>query len=310
MSGRGSLDRGFDLEGYLDRQRSLVEERLRRRVSIWDGHVPARLAEAMAYSLLGGGKRLRPLLCIAAFEGCEGAASSAAVAWDFAEALEMIHTYSLVHDDLPAMDDDDLRRGRPTCHRAFGEATAILAGDGLLTEAFAVLAGGSEPVRARLVALLAASAGAAGMVGGQQLDLEMEGRLASRGPLPGLEAIEEIHRRKTGALLTAATEGGALAAGASEETVDALRRYGQALGLAFQIADDVLDVVGDASAMGKSGGGDAAKGKPTYPALVGLEGARRLGREACDRALEAIEPLGERGNALRALARYSIERAS
>jgi len=301
-------DESFDLAQYLESRRGEVEERLARRAKGWEGQVPSRLAEAMSYSLLGGGKRLRPLLCLAAFEGCGGTATS--VAQDFADALELVHTYSLIHDDLPAMDDDDFRRGRPTCHKVYGEATAILAGDALLTEAFGIVAAGDEPSRIGLVRLLAAGAGAVGMVGGQQLDIEMEGRLAGAGPSPGIPSIEEIHRRKTGALLTAAAEGGAIAAGASPELVLSLRRYGQSLGLSFQIADDILDVVGDSSAMGKSAGGDEKKGKPTYPALVGVEGAQALGWEACDRAISAIEPLGEEGRALRALARYVMERAS
>ncbi len=300
----------FALGPYLAEKRASLDGHLTRIAAAWKDEVPERLAEAMAYSVLGGGKRLRPLLCAAAFDGCQGAAASAGVVDDFALALEMVHGYSLVHDDLPSMDDDDLRRGRPTCHKVYGEATAILAGDALLTEAFGIVARGSEPARLRLVALLARAAGAAGMVGGQQLDLEMTGRLMGQGPLPDLVEVEAIHRRKTGALLAAAAEGGAVAAGATEETIAALRRYGQSVGLAFQIADDILDVEGDSQAMGKTRGGDEAKGKPTYPALVGLEQARALGRKARDRALEAIEPLGDRGAALRALACYAFDRSS
>lgn len=302
----------FNLQGYLEEGRLQVDGWLAQRVESWREAVPLRLVEAMGYSLLGGGKRLRPLLCLAAFEGCGGELETVqgAVAREFAEALELVHTYSLIHDDLPAMDDDDLRRGRPTCHRVYGEATAILAGDALLTEAFGIVAAGGEPVRVELVRLLAQAAGAAGMVGGQQLDLEMEGKLSADGPLPSLESIEAIHGKKTGALLTAAAKGGALAAGAPMEWVEALRSYGRALGLAFQIADDVLDVVGDADEMGKSGRGDEAKGKPTYAALVGIEESRRLGRIACEQAIDALEPLGAKGDALRSLARYAIERAS
>ncbi|AKU90642.1 polyprenyl synthetase family protein [Vulgatibacter incomptus] len=300
----------MDLETYLRERKERIEATLAEHARDWEERVPEALAKAMAYSLLAGGKRLRPILCLAAFEGCEGARVAEAVALDFAVALELIHTYSLVHDDLPAMDDDDLRRGRPTCHKVFGEATAILAGDALLTEAFGILAGGDEPVRAKLVGLLARAAGAEGMVGGQQLDLDMTGRLAAAEPLPSLDEIGEIHRRKTGALLAVASEAGALAAGASDATVKALRAYGESLGLAFQIADDVLDVVGDAAAMGKSGRGDEAKGKPTYPALVGIDRARALAREARDRALSAIGELGEAAAPLRLLASYAIDRAS
>lgn len=299
----------FDLDGWLADRRRRIERLLAERAGMWRVGAPERLAEAMGYSLLGGGKRLRPVLALAAFEACGGDPADAGVASDWAVALECIHTYSLVHDDLPAMDDDDLRRGRPTCHRVFGEATAILAGDGLLTEAFGIVAGGPQPQRLRLVGLLAGAAGAAGMVGGQQLDLEMTGRRES-AELPALETIENVHRYKTGALLACAVEGGAIAARASEEQIANLRIYGEALGLAFQIADDILDVVGDPAQMGKSGRGDEAKGKPTYPALVGLDGARDLARKARDRANEALAGLGNAGVALRALATYSIDRAN
>lgn len=301
---------GFDLDGYLRERRDRVERLLAERAGEWRVAVPERLAEAMAYSLLGGGKRLRPVLALAAFEACGGSADDEAVVRDFAVALECVHTYSLVHDDLPAMDDDDLRRGRPTCHRVFGEATAILAGDGLLTEAFGIVVDGPQQQRARLVGLLAGAAGAAGMVGGQELDLKMTGRRNQDEPLPPLESIEEVHRRKTGALLACAVEGGAIAARASEDRIAALRAYGEALGLAFQIADDILDVVGSPEQMGKSGGGDEAKGKPTYPALVGLDGARALAWQARDRAVGALAEMGDAALALRALAAYAIDRVN
>ncbi len=293
----------FDLDAYLKARRGTIDDALRAQVEVWKQDVPAALVEAMAYSLLAGGKRVRPILVLAAFEACRGGAEREALALDFAVALECIHAYSLVHDDLPAMDDDDLRRGRPTCHVLYGEATAILAGDALLTEAFSRLGTGEEAERARLVALLARAAGAAGMVGGQVLDLGMQGR-------PSLEEVAEVHRRKTGALLRVATEGGAVAAGAGEKEVDALRRYGEALGLAFQIADDILDVVGDTEEMGKRQGGDEARGKPTYPALVGLERARELAHEAKRAAIAAIEGMGEGAAPLRALARYVVERTA
>ncbi len=299
----------FELQSFLGERRELVERLLAEASGALRVDTPERLAEAMAYSLLGGGKRLRPMLALAAFEACSGAASDEPVVRDFAVALESVHTYSLVHDDLPAMDDDDFRRGRPTLHKVFGEATAILAGDALLTEAFGRVAAGSEPQRLALVALLARAAGAAGMVGGQQLDLDMTGRAGDAEP-PELFEIENVHRCKTGALLAASTEGGAIAARAGEAQVAALRAYGQALGLAFQIADDILDVVGDPAAMGKSGRGDEAKGKPTYPALVGLEQARVLARSARDRAVLAVADLGPAGAALRALADYAIERTN
>lgn len=292
-----------ELEAFLADRKRRIDDALAMQVRAWKEDVPGRLWEAMEYSLLGGGKRIRPILALAAFEACRGPADRQALVMDFAVALECVHTYSLIHDDLPAMDDDDLRRGRPTCHVLYGEATAILAGDALLTEAFARLASGDEAERARLVALLARAAGAAGMVGGQQLDLQMEGR-------PDLSEVEEVHRRKTGALLRVSLEGGAVAAGASEVEVAALRAYGEALGLAFQIADDILDVVGDPETMGKRQGGDRAKGKPTYPALVGLERARELAREAQVRAVDAIRGMGEEADALRALAGYVVERTA
>jgi len=291
------------LGDYLAERKAGIDAALAAQVEAWRREAPETLVEAMGYSLLAGGKRIRPILALAAFEACGGPAARRAVAEDYAIALECIHTYSLVHDDLPAMDDDDLRRGRPTCHVVYGEATAILAGDALLTEAFARLASGPEPERVRLVALLARAAGAAGMVGGQKLDLEMTGRLS-------LEQVEGVHRRKTGALLAASAEGGAIAAGAPEVTVAALRAYGEALGLAFQIADDLLDVTGDPEAMGKRRGGDEARGKTTYPALLGIEGARERAREASRQALAAIEDLGAGAEPLRALARYVVERSA
>lgn len=308
--GSGVNERHPGFMAYLSGRRERIEKELARHVETWRGTTPDRLCDAMAYSLLAGGKRLRPVLALAAFDACGGSGVDEAVALSFASAMECIHTYSLIHDDLPAMDDDDFRRGRPTCHKVYGEATAILAGDALLTEAFAIVAGGSEPARLPLTALLARAAGASGMVGGQQLDLELTGARTVDGPLPELPVIENVHRLKTGALLAAATEGGAIAARADKEQVRRLRTYGQALGLAFQIADDILDVVGDPEKMGKSGRGDEEKGKPTYPALVGLEKARALARAARDAAVEAVADLGERSQHLRALADFAIERAS
>lgn len=293
----------FDLAAYLEARRERIDDALGAQVEAWRRDAPPTLVEAMAYSLLAGGKRIRPILVLAAFEACRGGPEREALALDFAVALESVHTYSLIHDDLPSMDDDDLRRGRPTCHVLYGEATAILAGDALLTEAFSRLGGGDERERGRLVAELARAAGAAGMVGGQILDLGMEGR-------PSLEEVKEVHRRKTGALLRVATEGGALAAGAGRAEVGALRRFGEALGLAFQIADDILDVVGDTEEMGKRQGGDEARGKPTYPALVGLERARALAVEAQGEALAAVAEMGAPAEPLRAIARYVVERTA
>jgi geranylgeranyl diphosphate synthase type II len=265
---------------------------------------PPRLAEAMRYSTLAGGKRLRPVLCLLAAEACGGPAARAA-ALPAACALEMVHTYSLIHDDLPAMDDDDLRRGRPTCHKAFDEATAVLAGDGLLTLAFEVVARHVRPAPAAAgcALALAEAAGAAGMVGGQMADLQAEGRADAN--LPELEAI---HRRKTGALLRAALRMGAVAAGADPATCEALDVYGRAVGLAFQIVDDLLDVEGDEAKLGKRVNKDSGQGKWTYPGLLGTEGSRARARQLAAEAVAALAPLGDRGAVLKALALDLLER--
>ncbi|MGQ4880722.1 (2E,6E)-farnesyl diphosphate synthase [Billgrantia sp. LNSP4103-1] len=259
-----------------------------------------RLEEAMRYGLLVGGKRLRPLLVYLAGRalGASDAALDAPAA-----AVELIHAYSLVHDDLPAMDDDDLRRGQPTVHRAFDEASAILAGDALQTLAFDVLARAAHPRLPAMILTLATAAGRDGMVGGQALDL------AAVGGHPDVEALATMHAHKTGALIRAAVRLGALTAVDEDDPcVAALDRYAEALGLAFQIHDDVLDVTGDTQTLGKASGADAAREKPTYPALLGLEGARRKAGELTEEALAALAPLGEAGEPLAALARYMIER--
>ena len=270
---------------------------------------PARLAMAMRHSLLGGGKRLRPVLCVMAVEACGGSIESALPA---ACALEMVHTYSLIHDDLPAMDDDDLRRGRPTCHKAFDEATAILAGDGLLTLAFEVVAREVRPGQAalRCVRILAEAAGPSGMVAGQMADLQAEGRTEAEGrPADAtLAALEAIHRRKTGALLRAPLTMGAAIAEASEPCAEALDRYGRAVGLAFQIVDDLLDVQGDESKLGKRVGKDSELGKWTYPRFLGVDGSRRRARQLAEEAVDALEPFGPRGDPLRGLALALLER--
>ena len=263
---------------------------------------PTPLAAAMRYAVTGGGKRVRPFLVYAAGRAL-GAPLERLDAP--AAAVEFIHAYSLVHDDLPAMDDDDLRRGRPTCHRAFDEATAILAGDALQGLAFSALAEAGElpeATRLRMVASLSSAAGAEGMVGGQARDINAVGRETD---LAGLEAM---HRRKTGALIEASARLGGLAAGADDATLGTLERYAAAVGLAFQIQDDILDVVGDTETLGKTGGADAAREKPTYPALLGLEGARERARAMVDDALEALAELGDGAEPLRDLARYVIER--
>ncbi|QTP57314.1 geranyl transferase [Billgrantia antri] len=262
--------------------------------------VAPRLEAAMRHGLLVGGKRLRPAMVYLAGRAL-GASDEALDAP--AAAVELIHAYSLVHDDLPAMDDDDLRRGQPTVHRAFDEATAILAGDGLQTLAFEVLARAAHPRLPALIFTLASAAGRDGMVGGQALDL------AAVGGHPDVEALATMHAHKTGALIRAAVRMGALTAVEEQDPrVAALERYAAALGLAFQIHDDVLDVTGDTRTLGKASGADAARDKPTYPALLGLEGAQRKASELTDHALLALAPLGEAGEPLAQLARYMIER--
>lgn len=263
--------------------------------------VPApRLDAAMRHALLVGGKRLRPLLVYLA--GRALGASDEALD-PSAAAVELIHAYSLVHDDLPAMDNDDLRRGQPTVHRAFDEAMAILAGDALQTLAFEVLATSEHPRLPTLIQTLATAAGRDGMVGGQALDLD------AVGGHPDVDALAIMHAHKTGALMRAAVRLGAVTAVVAEDPrVTALDRYAEALGLAFQVHDDILDVTGDTQTLGKASGADAAREKPTYPALLGLEGARRKAAELVDEALSALAPLGEAGTSLAELARYTIER--
>jgi geranylgeranyl diphosphate synthase, type II len=292
----------FELAPYLAQQQERVERLLEGAAARWTA--PPALAEAMRYSLLGGGKRLRPILCLAVADAVSRRGSGGGrVADDAACAVEMIHTYSLIHDDLPAMDDDDLRRGRPTSHKRFGEAMAILAGDALLTDAFTLLAEGDEPVRLRLCAELARGAGSSGMVGGQVLDIA-EDRPAE------LAYVLRLHRLKTGALITAACRMGALAGGGSPDEVAAAGAYGEAVGLAFQIHDDVLDVTGSPEALGKPARADAAAGRFTFPALVGLDRARALAFEQVQRAQEAVAHLEARAAPLVALARYAVERTS
>ena len=264
---------------------------------------PARLVESIAYSLLAGGKRLRPALVMDSFAACGGTLDRRNAALAAAAAIELIHTFSLVHDDLPAMDDDDLRRGRPTNHRVFGEAMAILAGDAMTTLAFEILATVAPPnVGLRLVGELSHAAGPAGMIGGQVLDMEGEHQSLS------MEQLQRLHRMKTGALLTAACRMGALAAGADEKTLDALTAFGRHLGLAFQIVDDVLDVTSTPEQLGKATGKDKGRGKNTYPGLLGLEGSRAEAKRQLEDALLAVEPFGASAGGLRSLAAFIVER--
>ncbi len=293
----------FDFREYLAARRELVENTLDHLLPSPRG--PAKtVIEAMRYAVMAGGKRLRPIISIAA---CEAAGGDAADVLEPAAALEMIHTYSLIHDDLPAMDDDELRRGRPTTHKAFGEAEAILAGDALLTLAFEIAGSrpsgkGLESRRSETVIILARRAGCAGMVGGQIADLEAERKSV------GADTLGWIHRHKTGALIGAACEIGAVHAGAAAEVRDAFFRFGESLGLAFQIADDILDCTSTAEKLGKTPGKDLKAGKATYPALFGMEASRRRAAELAGSAVKELEPIGLLNEPLRALADYAVSR--
>ncbi len=290
------------LEDALAGQRLLINRQLAEYIDRLGSDCPDRLREAMAYSLLAGGKRLRPLLTLLA---CEAAGGNPQAALPAACAVEMIHTYSLIHDDLPAMDDDSLRRGRPTCHVQFGEAVAILAGDALLTLAFEVLARDVHPphVAAACCADLAAAAGATGMVAGQTADFEAEGT-----GVAGIEQLQAIHLRKTGRLLRSALTMGGRIAGASPEALTSLAQYGDNVGLAFQIADDLLDIVGEQEKMGKGVRKDASLGKLTYPFLLGMQESRKRARLLIDEACRSLAVFGEASQRLEALAHFVLER--
>ncbi len=278
----------------------------------------------MRYSLMGGGKRLRPCITLAVAERVGAlqnlpADDARAIALPAACAVEMIHSYSLVHDDLPAMDDDHLRRGRPTTHVVFGDGAAILAGDGLLTEAFAVLAQSPSPLvdagpaatpeqRLRAIEVLARAAGATGMVGGQAIDLAAAGRVPSvTSPILDASGLEDMHARKTGALIRASATIGAIVVGAGDNVVQAIDDYAREIGLAFQIVDDLLDVEGSHEALGKTAGKDAAAGKPTYPALFGIDESRRLAAGCVERAKRALATVGL-GGRLDQIADWSLVR--
>ncbi len=295
----------LEIERYLSERAAMVERALADAVV--DSGAPAgRLFEAMRYSLLAGGKRLRPVLALAA---CETVGGRLEAAMGFACAIEMVHTYSLIHDDLPCMDDDDLRRGRPTNHKIYGEAIATLAGDARLTDAFSRLAksgaaSAGVPPAALLstVAELARAAGSTGMVAGQAIDLLGEGRTLT------IEELEYLHRRKTGALFIAAVRGGARLGGAIQAQLEALEAYARALGLAFQVIDDILDVEASTEQMGKRTGKDVAHGKNTYPGLIGLDKSWQLARDLERRAHHALDGFDHRAEPLRALASFAVER--
>lgn len=290
----------FDFRSYLERSRDTIEAALDDALS---PEHPEQLRDAMRYSLLAGGKRLRPILCLAA---CELACGENKLAVPTAVALEMIHTMSLIHDDLPAMDNDDLRRGRPTSHKVYGEAIAILAGDALLTQAFEMVAlrsPGVPPDRLlKVVGELSRVAGAPGLVGGQVVDMESEGKQVD------LATLEYIHLHKTGALLSACVISGATIGGADDKLIAALRVYAHGIGLAFQIIDDILDVTASSKVLGKTAGKDLTADKTTYPKLLGLEESRRRAENLIIEAQEALEPWKDRALPLLALAAFITSR--
>jgi len=291
----------MDLRKYLKARHRMIEQALDRYLPR-DTVKPATIHKAMRYSMFAGGKRLRPILTLAAAEACGGTPTNAL---PLACAIECIHTYSLVHDDLPSMDNDDFRRGRPTCHKVFGEGIAVLAGDALLTIAFEIVAR-AKPTRrydmATLVRETSVAAGSQKLIAGQVADLEGEGKKVNRA------GLRYIHENKTAAILTTAVRLGAMSADANAKQLEAITRFGRALGLAFQVVDDILDVTQTSEKLGKSAGKDVAAQKATYPAVIGLEKSRSEARTLTRKAHEALTVFGTKGEALRALASYLLER--
>lgn len=292
----------FDLKAYLKDCQALVQQTLESSLPKKETF-PLKIHEAMRYSLFAGGKRIRPILCMAASEACEGGRREVI---PVACALEMIHTFSLIHDDLPAMDDDNFRRGVPTCHKVFGEAIAILAGDALVTQAFLILGrmgiSHSNPTRVlEVIHDIAEATGSIGMVGGQIIDLESEKKQID------LDALRKLHELKTGKLITVSLTSGAKMVTQSYEKIAALERYGRAIGLAFQITDDILDIEGGAD-LGKDLGSDLENQKATYPALMGLEAAKKEAHHLKEQAITSLHEFGPRADPLRHLASYIIDR--
>jgi geranylgeranyl diphosphate synthase type II len=294
----------MDLKAYLNERRAMVEEALQGIFPVPEGPA-ADIIGAMGYSLFAGGKRLRPILCMA---GAEAAGGEARDVLPVACAIELIHTYSLIHDDLPVMDDDDMRRGKPTNHKVFGEAVALLAGDGLLAKAFHVMTGPDLVNRVRpesllaVIGLIAQAAGYEGMVGGQVVDIQSEGKEVD----PAI--VEFIHTRKTAALISASVVSGAILAGAAEDHVKVLASYGQNIGLAFQVSDDILDIEGDSRELGKNVGSDTRQEKITYPAVLGLKRSKQIQKELVEQAIESLAPFDQRAEPLRLIAQYIIAR--
>lgn len=294
----------FDLKAYLLEKRTQVDSALDECFPKAEG-LTADLIEAMRYSLFAGGKRLRPILCMA---GAEAVGGEGQHVLPVACALELIHTYSLIHDDLPLMDDDDFRRGKPTNHKVFGDVIALLAGDGLLTEAFSLMTspaatGAIAPGRLlEAIRMISCAAGYGGMVGGQVVDMQWEGKKAD------LETVKFLHTHKTGALIEASVVSGAMVTGAPESLVRSVLSYGKKIGLAFQISDDILDVEGDSETMGKMAGADEEKGKTTYPSVLGLGESKKIQRELVQEAVQDLNAFGEKAAPLRQIAYYIIER--
>ena len=296
----------MDLKQYIKECCSQVDAALDRFLPP-ETELPASLHAAMRYSVFAGGKRIRPVLMMAA---CQAVGGSISAVMPAACAMEMIHTYSLIHDDLPAMDDDDFRRGRPTNHKVYGEAVAILAGDALLTEAFILMSNQavvrSDPARVlAVIQEIARCAGSHGMVGGQVVDMESEGKDDI-----DLATVQYIHTHKTGALIKAAVKSGAILGCATESQLAALTKYGEAIGLAFQIADDILDIEGTTEEIGKDAGSDQARGKATYPSVIGLADSKRRASELVDIALNSLQLFDDKSDPLREIARYIIARKS
>lgn len=293
----------FELKPYIKQKNQIIDAALERMLQ--DSHSSKTLVKAMKYSLMAGGKQIRPVLCLAACEAVGGVPEDALTA---ACALEMIHTYSLIHDDLPAMDDDELRRGKATCHIAFNEATAILAGDALLTLAFEVLSSvqfndGNQAFRwLKVIRLISEAAGYQGMIQGQMLDIASEGIKLSA------DELETMHLLKTGALIETSLACGALLGGADRRQTDLLSDYGRKIGLAFQVADDILNVEGNPELMGKAVGTDRQRDKSTYPSVLGIQAAREFSKKLVQEALQALETFDKQADPLRGIARYIIER--
>ena len=293
----------MDFKSRLNQGKQLVEDLLIEmlpKTAVYQKSV----IDSMEYSLKAGGKRLRPILLI---EACRALGGDVKKAYPFACAVEMIHTYSLIHDDLPAMDDDDLRRGKPTNHKVFGEGIAILAGDGLLNYAHelmikSIVEDVENKSLPRAAYEISNAAGVYGMIGGQCADLEGEGKPVD------LKTLEFIHRHKTGALITAPLKAGAIIGGATKEQLESIEKYGEAIGLAFQITDDILDVVGDEKSLGKKVGSDEANEKSTYPSIYGLEESREMAREQLEKALKQLEAFNDEADFFRELAKHIVER--